>query len=103
MKYGAGSALLSELIARSSSCCSVCSSTGSLAPAAAVCPSMAGADKDNSRQRKYDFKDDMAKRSVPQAFSSGNVTLGVLRSLKRKREIPMVNNCTGFRPEWLIR
>jgi hypothetical protein len=39
---------------------------------------MAGADKDNSRQRKYDFKDDMAKRSVPQAFSSGNVTLALV-------------------------
>jgi hypothetical protein len=53
----------------------VCSNTGSLAPAAAVCPSIAGADKDNSRQRKYDFRDDMAKRSVPQALDTGNVTL----------------------------
>jgi hypothetical protein len=37
---------------------------------------MAVADKDSSKQRKYDFRDDMAKRSVPQALDTGNVTLG---------------------------
>ena len=34
--------------------------------------------------------------SVPQAFSSGNVTLGVFRGLERKREIPIVKNCIGL-------
>jgi hypothetical protein len=47
-----------------------------LAPAAAVCPSNAGTDNnERKRQRNKDFTNDMAKRSVPQALDTGNVTL----------------------------
>jgi hypothetical protein len=35
----------------------------------------AGADIERTTQRKYNFRDDMAKRSVPQALDTGNVTL----------------------------
>src|SRR6476661_572080 len=61
MKYGAGSALPSDVMARSSSCCRVCSNTGSLAPAAAVCPGNAGAvNSKRKKQRNKDFTNDMA-------------------------------------------
>src|SRR6476620_3581585 len=89
MKYGAGSALLREVMARSSSCCMVRSNTGSVAPAAAVCPSSAGAaGRARRRQRNKDFKDDMATVSVPQALDTGNVTLGVLPQSRAKARDP---------------
>src|SRR5579864_2002785 len=69
MKYGAGSALLSDVMARSSSCCRVCNNTGSLAPAAAVCPSNAGAaNSERIRQRNKDFTDDMATDECTSSF-----------------------------------
>src|SRR5579864_42207 len=96
MKYGAGSALLSELIARSSSCCSVCSNTGSLAPAAAVCASTAGtADTNSSRQRKYDFRDDMANRKCTSS-------VGQLKCYVRLPSKPVVG-LPDFSPQRTLR
>src|SRR6266853_3220616 len=61
MKYGAGSALLSEAIARSSSCCNVLSRTGSAAPGAGVSPgSIGAANNQRKRQKNTDFNDDIA-------------------------------------------
>src|SRR6478752_6491979 len=79
MKYGAGSALLSDVMARSSSRCSVCSNTGSLAPAAAVCPGNAGtANSNRKRLRNKDFTNDIATDECTSSFRHRKCYLGVL-------------------------
>src|SRR5689334_21578589 len=94
MKYGAGSALPSDVMARSSSCCRVCSNTGSLAPAAAVCPGSAGTvNSKRKKQRNKDFTNDMATDECTSSVRHRKCYLRCLRSLERKREIPMAKNC----------
>src|SRR5438270_12208313 len=60
MKYGAGSALPSEAMARSNSCCMVRKRIGSAAPAAPSCPCRAEtAKRHKTRARNKDFKNDI--------------------------------------------
>src|SRR5437899_5735572 len=93
MKYGAGSALLSELMARSSSCCRVRNNTGSVAPAAAVCPSNAGADKASSKERNKDLTDDMANTECTSSFRHRKCYLSFFPESRAKREIAIVKKC----------
>src|SRR5579859_540699 len=104
MKYGAGSALLSDVMARSSSCCSVCNNTGSLAPAAAVCPGSAGtANSERKRQRNKDFTDDMATDECTSSFRHRKCYLRCLPQSRAKARDPYSQELYRVRPVWLIR
>src|SRR5450755_5145873 len=77
MKYGAGSALASDVMARSSSCCRILIRTGSPAWLELLCWENAGMEKmaRNSQTNKY-LGDDMIRFSLPEPLVTANVTLG---------------------------
>src|SRR5215469_16578348 len=78
MKYGAGSALLSEVIARSSSCCRVRISTVSPFALERSCPRTPGAiSPDKIRAKNEGLKDSIVLKSVPEALDTARVTLAL--------------------------
>src|SRR5689334_7452657 len=84
MKYGAGSALLREVIARSSSCCRVRISTVSPFALERSCPRTPGAiSQDKIRAMNEGLKDSIVLKSVPEALDTARVTLALKSGGKR--------------------
>src|SRR5215468_9392265 len=95
MKYGAGSALLSEVMARSSSCCRVRISTVSPLALERSCPRTPGAiSPDKIRARNEDLKDSIVLKSVPEALDTARITLA-LKSRRKTKGFPLDRRMMG--------